>query len=280
MNEKNNKIIKCPNCNIKTKLFFKKNNLNVFKCLKCGLGLTSNLKVQNNDYHRDEDYIKNQKQFENIYLKRVNLVNKFSKIKGKVLEIGSSTGLMLKLFQNNGWDVLGIEMSKKSAEFARKQGIATLITSFELASLPPKSFEAIVLNHTLEHMEKYDEVLKKIYNLLVNEGVIFIDVPNFGGLSARILGKKWPYLLPNEHHWHFTLKSLSMIMKKNKFKIICSESASGIWDYQNPWLELWQSFSTFKKSFFINFFTMIPAFIISKYNQGSGLIIIAQKMAK
>src|SRR3989344_1375504 len=106
MMEKNNLIIKCPNCTIKMKLFFKKNNFKIFRCLKCGLGMTADLKIQEDDYHRDEDYIKNQKQFENIYLKRVNIINKFSKNKGKALEIGSSTGLLLKLLQKKGWDVL------------------------------------------------------------------------------------------------------------------------------------------------------------------------------
>ena len=76
------------------------------------------------------------------------------------------------------------------------------------------------------------------------------------------------------------LNSLTRILERNNFKIIYYNLSSGIWDYQNPWLELWQSFSGFKKRFFINFLTMIPTLIISKFNQGSGLIITAQKMAK
>lgn len=277
---KNKLSINCLLCGIKMMSFFHDKNYRIFKCPKCGLGITEGVKNQEENYHRDEDYIKNQKQFENIYLKRVNLVNKFVYEQGKILEIGSSTGLMLKLFKKMGWDVLGIEISKKAGEFARKQGIATLITPFEMVNLPKKSFEAIVLNHTLEHLEKYEGVLEKVNGLLVSEGIIFIDVPNFGGLSAKILGRHWPYLLPFEHYWHFTFKSLSRILRKNNFKVVYCKSASGIWDYENPWLELWQSFSTYKKRFFINFLTMIPTYIISKFNQGSGLIVIAKKVSK
>lgn len=272
--------IKCLACNTKMSLFSCQKNYEIFKCPKCNLGMTSNLIIKENNYHRDEDYINNQKQFENIYQKRVNIVNKFSNNIGKALEIGSSTGLLLKLMQKKGWDVMGVEMSVKAGEFARKQKIPTLITSFEKVNLPKESFDAIVLNHTLEHLSDPDQIIKKIYSLLDKDGIIFIDVPNFGGLSAKILGKKWPYLLPNEHYWHFTLKSLSKILKRNNFKIIYHELSSGIWDYQNPWLELWQSFSTFKKRFFINFFTLIPTLIISKFNQGSGLIVTAQKISK
>lgn len=270
---------KCPICKKNTIPYLKNKTNIVYRCNKCGLGFTKNIKKQIGNYHRDEDYINNQKQFENIYQKRVNLIDKFTKNKGKALEIGSSTGLLLKLLQEKGWDVLGIEMSKKAGEFARSREVPTLITSFEKVNLTEDSYDVIILNHTLEHLNNPEQILYKIYNLLAKNGILYIDVPNFGGISARILGKRWPYLLPNEHYWHFTLNALSKIMK-NKFKIIYHESASGIWDYQNPWLELWQSFSGFKKRFFISFFTLIPTLIISKLNQGSGLIILAQKISK
>ncbi len=96
---KNKTSIKCLACNTKMSLFSCQENYKIFKCPKCNLGMTSNLKIQKSDYHRDEDYINNQKQFENIYQKRVNIVNKFSNNIGKALEIGSSTGLLLKLMQ-------------------------------------------------------------------------------------------------------------------------------------------------------------------------------------
>lgn len=268
---------KCLACNKKTKLFFKKENTLVYRCPGCGLGNTKNITSQVEDYHRDEDYIKNQKQFENIYKKRVDIINKLSGKQGKVLEIGSSTGLMLALFKREGWEVLGIEISKKSAEFSRVKGIPTLITSFELAKLPKNSFNTVVLNHTLEHLKDPEQVLKKVKTLLASNGLVFIDVPNFGGLSAKIFGSHWPHLLPEEHFWHFSYSSLEKILSKNGFNIIYSARSSGIWDYQNPILELWQSLFTFKKRFFIDFLTALPTFIISKLNIGSGLIIVARK---
>lgn len=269
---------KCLVCNQETKLFLKKDKMFVYKCLKCGLGFTQNIPLRVKDYHRDEDYIKSQKQFKNIYKKRVCIITKLCKKPGKVLEIGSSTGLVLSIFKKAGWEVLGIEVSKKSAEFAREKGIPTLITSFELAKLQKESFDVVVLNHTLEHLKDPNQILKKVNYLLSDKGIIFIDVPNFGGLSAKIYGNRWPYLLPEEHLWHFTYPALKKILHKNRFEIIYSTSASGIWDYQNPYFELWQSFSTFKKRFFINFLTALPTYVISKLNFGSGLIVVAKKI--
>jgi len=50
------------------------------------------------NYHRDKDYLANESLFRNIFLNRVNLISKFIN-KGKVLELGCSTGVMLKLFK-------------------------------------------------------------------------------------------------------------------------------------------------------------------------------------
>lgn len=272
--------IKCMVCHKNTIILLNNQNYIIYRCNNCGLGFTKNIKKQTENYHRDEDYIRNQKQFENIYQKRVNIIDKFANNVGRALEIGSSTGLLLKLLQKKGWDILGVEVSARAGKFARKHGIPTLITSFEKVKLSKDFFDVIILNHTLEHLNNPAQIIRKINSLLVQNGIIFIDVPNFGGFSAKILRKNWPYLLPNEHYWHFTLDSLLKIFKRNNFKIIYYESSSGIWDYQNPWLELWQSFSKFKKRFLINLLTSIPTLIISKLNQGSGLIIVAQKNTK
>lgn len=268
---------KCPGCSGDVKLYCQNEMHQIYKCINCGLGFTQNLNEQTGDYHRDEVYTQNTQQFKNIFNKRVRIIKKFTIKQGRILEIGSSTGLLLSIFQKQGWKVLGIEISQKAAEFAREKGIPILLTSFESVKLPKNSFDVIILNHTLEHLKDPEKVLKKVKALLSREGILFIDVPNFGGLSAQIFGKDWPYLLPQEHLWHFTLQSIKYFLTITNFKIVYSERSSGIWDYQNPYSEIWQAFWGFKKRFFADLLTAIPAFIISKINLGSGLIVVAKK---
>src|SRR3990167_2933751 len=116
------------------------------------------------NYHRDKDYIKYEGLFENMFQKRVNLISKFIK-RGRMLEIGSATGVMLRLFKKNGWDVSGVE-SSGSADKAKKKGLRVLKTKFEDAKFPKDYFNLVVLNHVLEHLEKPAEVLFKIRSLL------------------------------------------------------------------------------------------------------------------
>ncbi len=116
--------------------------------------------MKKENYHRDEDYKKYEGLFENMFLKRLNLISRFVK-KGRMLEIGSSTGVMLKLFTKRGWDALGVEPSGSSRE-AKKKGLRVLNVKFEDSKLPNDYFDLVVLNHTLEHMDNSRQVLKKI----------------------------------------------------------------------------------------------------------------------
>lgn len=225
--------------------------------------------MKKENYHRDEDYKRYESLFENMFRKRVNLVSKFVK-KGKMLEIGSATGVMLKLFAKKGWDALGIEPSGSSQE-AKKKGLRVLNVKFEDSKLPRDYFDLVVLNHTLEHMDNPGQVLKKINTFLKEGGVIFIDVPNFGSLSSKLLGKRWPYLLPLEHKSQFTEKSLGELLKDNGFEVLHWESRSGIFEYANPLKEIK------RRRFLLDILLSPYSLLASILNMGDSMSFIAKK---
>lgn len=225
------------------------------------------MKIRN--YHRDEDYKKYESLFENMFIKRVNLVSRFVK-KGKMLEIGSATGVMLKLFANKGWNVLGVEPSGSSSE-AIKKGLRVLNVKFEDAKLSKDDFDLVVLNHTLEHMDNPELILNKISVLLKERGIIFIDVPNFGSLSSKLLGRKWPYLLPLEHKSQFTKEGLTKLLEESGFKILHWESRSGIFEFANPIKEL------SRKRFLMDIVTSPYALIATIIGMGDSMSFIAKK---
>lgn len=277
---------KCLACNKNLRFLGGSDGFDIFRCSFCGLGATSDVsrKTQYSAYpeetsfayHRDLVYIKEEKQFKNIFKKRVGIILKFKKT-GKALEVGSSTGVFLSLLKERGWEVQGIEPSAAAADTAKKRGIPTFNTAFEKAELKDSTFDLVIFNHVLEHMENPVEILKKANQVLKKDGAILIDVPNFASLSARIWGSRWRYILPKEHQWHFTPKSLSLLLEKAGFKVIYWETRSGIWDYENPLEEIWQALTGRKKRFFTDVLTAIPAFIVTQLKLGTGLTVIARK---
>jgi len=229
------------------------------------------------NYHRDKDYKKFESTFRNIFGRRLKLISRFIKKSGKVLDIGCSTGAFLDLFKETGWLTWGVEPSA-SAAMAGKKGHHVLRSTFEKTKLPDSNFDLVILNHTLEHMDNPELILKKVYKKLKKEGIFFVDVPNAGGLGAKLLGKYWPYRLPDEHKWQFTKKSLSKIFEKSGFEILHWESRSGIFEYANPALELWNSLSTLKKRFFFNVITLPYAAFVTILNMGDSISFIAKKV--
>lgn len=265
----------CIVCDHITEPFCNRGQYRIYKCQSCGFGFTKNSNLQLSDYHRDDEYIQEEKLFENIFQKRVNVISGLLN-PGKVLEIGCSTGLLLSMLKARNWDVLGVEMSKKSADAAKSRGIKIIVNSFENVKFDQK-FDLIILNHVLEHLENPKEVLKKAYSILDPNGAILISLPNFGSLSAIVQKCNWKLLLPEEHLWQFTYDSLNILFKKIGLKTIYWDASSGIWDYGNPVLGLWNSLINMKKRFFIEIVTALPDFIFTKLKLGSGLIIIARK---
>jgi SAM-dependent methyltransferase len=227
------------------------------------------------NYHRDTDYQKFYPMFHNIFMKRFNLVNRYVK-KGRVLDIGCSIGIFLDIFQGAGWETWGVEPSK-SANRAMQRGHKIFRKYFEKANLPRNYFDLIVLNHTLEHLDDPVEILSKVNCLLKKKGIVFVDVPNAGGIGARILGKRWPFLAPNEHKHQFTRQSLEKVFRKANFKILHFESRSGIFECANPVLELWQSLIGLKKRFFTHLITLPYTIITTLLNSGDSMSLIGQK---
>lgn len=265
----------CLICKFQTSFFAKNGNNIIFKCNSCGFGYTDGNFSKLQDYHRDDSYIKEEELFKNIFARRVKEISKYIKT-GKVLEIGCSTGLMLSLFKNIGFEVEGIEASKKAAEYARKKGLEVKIAFFEKVNFTQK-YNLIILNHTLEHMEDPIGVLIKIKKILKPKGYLMIDLPNFDSPVAKILKGKWPHLLADEHLWHFTPKAFSLLFKKIDFKILKINRTSGIWDFKNPYKEVFKSLIGFKKRFANNVITLAPSWVMTKLNKGSDLLLIARK---
>ncbi|MEK7169183.1 MAG: class I SAM-dependent methyltransferase [Patescibacteria group bacterium] len=226
------------------------------------------------NYHRDKEYRENEKLFKNIFKKRYNIISKFIKKPRTVLDIGCSNGVFLDLYNNS--ETWGVEPST-IANSLRSTAHRIINTYFEKAKLPDNYFDLVIMNHTLEHVKDAEIVLAKVYRLLKKDGILFIDVPNAGGLGSKLLGDKWPYRLPDEHTYQFTKESLFGLIEDSGFKILHWESRSGLFELASPLLDLWLSLITLKKRFITNLLTIPYSLITTSLNMGDSMSIIGKK---
>ena len=129
--QEHKKFRSCDLCGFESpRVIFIKNGFNLVQCLSCNLVYVGNppSKVELEKlYSFDSGYRvrlrDNSAKFGHdfrIAKRKYELVKKFKK-RGRILDIGCSVGFFLNVAKKNGWESFGIEISKNTAELARKR---------------------------------------------------------------------------------------------------------------------------------------------------------------
>ncbi|HEY9610892.1 class I SAM-dependent methyltransferase [Allocoleopsis sp.] len=140
----------------------------------------------------------------------------------KVLDVGGGEGWELTLIKEIDERVTFtqvVDIDTGAAELARKNGHQYFCGRIEDFGTADK-FDLILLLNLIEHVENPYEVLKKIYNLLSQQGVILVKTPNYESWDAKIFRHlNWGgYHCPR--HWVlFTKNSFEQVAERAGLKI-------------------------------------------------------------
>jgi len=151
---------------------------------------------------------------------RCRLVLKASKKKhGELLDIGSGVGAFAHGIKQYGWHVTALEPDEDARATADTQYAVVAQPMGNLYKLSPKSFDIITLWHVLEHVHDIHDYLIQISQLLKDDGLLIIAVPNFLSVDAKYYKKFWDaYDVPRHLH-HFSHTSLLKLASKYGFAI-------------------------------------------------------------
>jgi 2-polyprenyl-3-methyl-5-hydroxy-6-metoxy-1,4-benzoquinol methylase len=128
---------------------------------------------------------------------------------GRLLEVGCGSGWRLAEFRRLGWDVVGQEVDEKAAGHARKaHGLTVLAGPLDRLGLPDNSFDAVVMNHVIEHVREPVKLLAKCWRLVKPQGRLVCVTQNAGGLGHRFFGRRWSGLDTPRHLVVFTPRSM------------------------------------------------------------------------
>ncbi len=140
----------------------------------------------------------------------------------RILDIGSAGGYFLKAAKDLGFSVTGVEPSAWLCATGRQQfGVDLRTGTLESCGFAPGSFDLVSLWDVIEHVPKPDLLLDQIQPLLAPGGHLVISTPDYGSLAARLLGKKWPFLL-NIHLFYFTHDTIQRLLKSHGFTLLFS----------------------------------------------------------
>ena len=144
--------------------------------------------------------------------KKVKLIFDQNNGAGSLLDIGAGTGEFLKVAKKNGWQVHGMEPNEQASHLASKKGIELKST---LKDFKGKQFNVVTLWHVLEHIPNLEETILDLSNLVVENGILIIAVPNFKSYDAEYYGKFWAAYDVPRHLWHFSKEAMEKLFSEN-----------------------------------------------------------------
>jgi 2-polyprenyl-3-methyl-5-hydroxy-6-metoxy-1,4-benzoquinol methylase len=202
---------------------------NISMCKNCGFRFTNPIPSEETigKYYQSDDYISHSDTNKGIINKlyhivrkqslssKLNLINKHSKTKGTLLDVGCGTGYFLQTCKENGWQITGMEPDDKArtiAEENTKQKIYNHLFSIE----GEQKFDIITLWHVLEHVHQLNETIVHLRKLLKKEGILIIAVPNINSYDADIYKEYWAALDVPRHLYHFTERDITQLFSKHR----------------------------------------------------------------
>jgi 2-polyprenyl-3-methyl-5-hydroxy-6-metoxy-1,4-benzoquinol methylase len=138
---------------------------------------------------------------------------------GRILDIGAGGGQWLELALEGGWRVAGAEPDPVAGERMRKMGMPARPSAedwFDEAG----TFDALTMNHVIEHVHDPQQLLEAAFKLLKPGGQLFVETPNVDALGHAIYGRDWIALDPPRHLLLFNRESLRDTVRSAGFRRI------------------------------------------------------------
>lgn len=130
-----------------------------------------------------------------------------------VLDVGSGLGVFPKRLKEKGYYVWCVEPNKESRRFITHE----LKIQCEPEIPDYAKFDVATLIHVLEHIVEPLPFLEKIYNVLTDNGLLYIEIPDASEFDTL---RKGHNEFSSDHVYFYGLPSLAEIMERAGFRII------------------------------------------------------------
>ena len=161
----------------------------------------------------------------------LSYVDKPGGMLGKLLDIGCGWGAFLANAREKGFEVEGMEICAKMANFANSvMGLKVHSKQLVDHAFEAGSFNVVNLIHTLQCLPYPKEAIAYAHSLLRPGGVLCGIVPNFGSLCSKNQRDAWAWLDASVHYVHFTPVTLRIALEKQGFKLLKLYTHTGDFD--------------------------------------------------
>ena len=161
-----------------------------------------------------------------FFSERMDSIERYFPNKGKILDIGSSTGHFLLEAVERGWEGYGVEPNPFVAEYSQKAlGLTRIFNgTLEKSDFPFGHFEAVTMWDLLEHLSDPLSMLRQVVRALKVGGILFVYVPNLESAEVLLCEERCENFAGDVHLTYFTPKTLSTLLEKVGLEVIYAET--------------------------------------------------------
>ena len=156
-------------------------------------------------------YVEKQEMFRGIFRRIIRFIQKYQ-ANGVFVDIGAGIGLLVDTANQLGFDAYGVEPSVPSVKAAQKYFHVSLDTNLLSLKRKVQRADVVLLNHVVEHLPDPKKTLGEVTRMLKSEGYLVIGVPNIASLIGSLKRARWQSLIPDQHRWHFSLRTLDQLV--------------------------------------------------------------------
>ena len=230
------------------RILFHKNGTDFLQCRQCRLewvhplpdmeemrelySSPSYYHTENISLYGYSDYVRNKHLYINLFNRRLDEILVYTNgQRGRLLDVGCATGVLLELARLRGWEVQGVDVS----EYAT--GIATAYYNLDVytgemaeAAYPTEHFDVVVMDDLIEHVADPTALVKESHRVLKPGGLLTLNTPNHSGLWHRLMGRHWFHYKQTEHTYFFSPKVITDLLTRHGFDLLDIHSSSKIID--------------------------------------------------
>ncbi len=231
----------CCLCNSYDIFHFKTDyrGIKIYKCRNCNVQFINPLyidKVLNEtyadyrDHHPgkiDKDKIINRGRKHEFNIREIE---EYTNV-GNFFSVGCGNGIEIEIAKKRGWKCDGYEINQELArQISKRYDVIVYSGSFTELKLKKNHYECLYVNHVIEHTKEPGNYLRKIYDILKPDGILFIATPNISGLANKFKGvadslklrkNKGDYYGAWQHLFYYSPSSLKFLFEQYyNFKII------------------------------------------------------------
>lgn len=195
------------------------------KCRNCGLSYLSPRIRQDlitTGYSEGEDsvFASQSEGREKTFRRCLKYLEKFTKERGTLLDVGTANGSFVYVAKQAGWSVYACEMSKYLCAWARDHyQIKVQQGTIHKQNYPTDFFSLLTLFDVIEHTTSPMDTLSECNRVMKDGAILAVNFPDLDSWVAQIMKRRWVLLL-SVHLYYFNKRTITKMLEKNGFEII------------------------------------------------------------